>query len=69
MSLAGLSFLGFADVTLIEWGYDISTARVQFYTAPWAVLGPGIMIMITVLAFMLVGDGLRDALDPRMKNL
>ena len=69
LSLAGLSFLGFADVTLIEWGYDISTARVQFYTAPWAVLGPGIMIMITVLAFMLVGDGLRDALDPRMKNL
>ncbi len=69
LSLAGLSFLGFADPTLIEWGYDISKARVQFYTAPWAAVFPGLMIMITVLAFMLVGDGLRDALDPRMKNL
>lgn len=69
LSLAGLSFLGFADPTLIEWGYDISTSRLNFYTAPWAILGPGVMIVITVLAFMLVGDGLRDALDPRMKNL
>ncbi|MFX1499958.1 MAG: ABC transporter permease [Promethearchaeota archaeon] len=69
LSLAGLSFLGFADTTLIEWGYDISTSRVQFYSAPWAAVWPGFMIMLTVLSFMLVGDGLRDALDPRMKNL
>jgi len=69
LSLAGLSFLGFADESLIEWGYDIATSRVEFYTAPWAAIWPGFMIMMTVLAFMLVGDGLRDALDPRMKNL
>jgi peptide/nickel transport system permease protein len=69
LSLAGLSFLGFSDESLIEWGYDISLSRAEFYDAPWAMLWPGFMIMMTVLAFMLVGDGLRDALDPRLKNL
>ena len=69
LSLAGLSFLGYSDMTLIEWGNDISQARVRFIDAPWSIVWPGIMILITVLGFMLVGDGLRDALDPRMKNL
>ncbi|MFW9874208.1 MAG: ABC transporter permease [Candidatus Thorarchaeota archaeon] len=69
LSLAGLSFLGYSDVSLIEWGNDISIARLHLYDAPWSAVWPGIMILITVLGFMLVGDGLRDALDPRMKNL
>lgn len=69
LSLAGLSFLGYGDATLIEWGMDISIGRVHLYDAPWAAIWPGFMIVITVLGFMLVGDGLRDALDPRMKNL
>jgi len=69
LSLAGLSFLGYSDWRLIEWGNDISNATDRLYTAPWAAVWPGIMILITVLGFMLVGDGLRDALDPRMKNL
>lgn len=69
LSLAGLSFLGYSDITLIEWGNDISSARLHLYDAPWTAVWPGIMILITVLGFMLVGDGLRDALDPRMKNL
>jgi len=69
LSLAGLSFLGYSDIRLIEWGNDISTARLHLYDAPWTAVWPGIMILITVLGFMLVGDGLRDALDPRMKNL
>lgn len=69
LSLAGLSFLGYGDATLIEWGNDISVGRVHLYDAPWAAIWPGFMIVITVLGFMLVGDGLRDALDPRMKNL
>jgi peptide/nickel transport system permease protein len=69
LSLAGLSFLGFGDPNLIEWGNDINYARNQLYIAPWAPLWPGFMILITVLGFMLVGDGLRDALDPRLKNL
>lgn len=69
LSLAGLSFLGFYDPKLIEWGNDISKGRNRLNIAPWASLIPGFMIFITVLGFMLVGDGLRDALDPRLKNL
>ena len=69
LSLAGLSFLGYSDMTLIEWGNDISQARLHLTDAPWTIFWPGFMILITVLGFMLVGDGLRDALDPRMKNL
>ncbi|MFX0076692.1 MAG: ABC transporter permease [Candidatus Hermodarchaeota archaeon] len=69
LSLAGLAFLGFSDPRMIEWGNDISEARVHLYDAPWASLWPGFIILITVLGFMLVGDGLRDALDPKLKNL
>lgn len=68
LSLAGLSFLGYSDMSLIEWGNDISQARLHLTDAAWTVFWPGFMILITVLGFMLVGDGLRDALDPRMKN-
>ena len=72
LSLAGLAFLGFSDWRLIEWGNDINTARERLwdiFNFPHAAFWPGIMILITVLGFMLVGDGLRDALDPRLKNL
>ena len=69
LSLAGLAFLGFNDPDLIEWGNDIAEAAIQIYKAPWASMWPGFMILITVMGFMLLGDGLRDALDPRMKNL
>ncbi len=69
LSLAGLGFLGFGDSRLIEWGLDVSLGREHLYDAPWASLWPGLMIVITVLGFMLVGDGLRDAFDPRLKNL
>jgi len=69
LGLAGLSFLGVNQSILIEWGNDINVARENPYEAPWAGLWPGFMIFITVLGFMLVGDGLRDALDPRLKNL
>lgn len=69
LGLAGLSFLGVNQSVLIEWGNDINVARENPYDAPWAGLWPGFMIFLTVLGFMLVGDGLRDALDPRLKNL
>lgn len=69
LGLAGLSFLGVNQSILIEWGNDINVARENPYEAPWAGLWPGFMIFLTVLGFMLVGDGLRDALDPRLKNL
>ena len=52
-----------------EWGNDINVARENPYDAPWAGLWPGFMIFLTVLGFMLVGDGLRDAMDPKLKNL
>ncbi|MFX0080245.1 MAG: ABC transporter permease [Candidatus Hodarchaeota archaeon] len=69
LSFAGLAFLGYSDPRLIEWGRDIDIGRGHLVNAPWAALWPGIMILITVLGFMLVGDGLRDALDPRLRNL
>jgi len=69
LSIAGLSFLGYKDPYLIEWGNDITTARLHYIDAWWAPFWPGFMILIAVLGFMLVGDGLRDALDPRLKNL
>jgi peptide/nickel transport system permease protein len=69
LSFAGLAFLGYSDPSLIEWGRDIDIGRGHLVNAPWASLWPGIMIILTVLGFMLLGDGLRDALDPRLKNL
>jgi peptide/nickel transport system permease protein len=69
LSLAGLAFLGYSDLNMIEWGRDIDIARGHIVIAPWASLFPGLMILITVLGFMLVGDGLRDALDPRLRNI
>ena len=69
LSLAGLSFLGFSDYRMIDWGNEIAVGREYLYTAPWASLWPGLFILLAVLGFMLLGDGLRDALDPRLKNL
>lgn len=69
ISLSVLSFLGFSDRRLIEWGNDISTASINMIGAPWALLFPSLMILITVLGFMLLGDGLRESFDPILKNL
>jgi len=69
LSLAGLSFLGFSDMRMIDWGNEIAEGRQFLYIAPWASLWPGLFILLSVLGFMLLGDGLRDALDPRLKNL
>lgn len=69
LSFAGISFLGFGDPALIEWGNDIAIGRSYLNNAPQASFWPGMMVLFTVLGFMLLGDGLRDALDPKMKNL
>ena len=69
LALAGLSFLGFGDQTLIEWGLDINIGRSYLNNAPQASFWPGMMVLFTVMGFMLVGDGLRDALDPKTKVL
>jgi ABC-type dipeptide/oligopeptide/nickel transport system permease subunit len=64
---AALSFLGLgAQEPTPEWGYMLGSERNQLFSAPHLVFFPGIAIMITVLAFNLLGDGLRDALDPRL---
>jgi ABC-type dipeptide/oligopeptide/nickel transport system permease subunit len=69
LDAAALSFLGLgAQPPLAEWGRMLSEERAQFQTAPHLVIFPGIAIMITVLAFNLLGDGLRDALDPRLNR-
>ena len=70
LSFAGLSFLGISDPNLVEWGFYIVEARAQLFGgAPMAVFWPGFMIIMTVLGFMLLGDGLRDAFDPRLRNI
>ena len=69
LSAAGLSFLGLgAQPPSPEWGAMLSSGRDFLFTAPYMAIFPGIMISILVLGFNLFGDGLRDALDPRMKK-
>ena len=69
LDAAALSFLGLgAQPPTPEWGTMLGSERNQFRSAPHLVLFPGIAIMITVLAFNLLGDGLRDALDPRLRS-
>lgn len=68
MAASSLSFLGFgANVTDPEWGAMLSQGRTYLNTAPHMVYLPGLVIFITVLAFNLFGDGLRDTLDPKIK--
>jgi len=50
-----------------SWGTIIQDGQALLYTLPWVAIGPGIMIVLTVLALNVFGDGLRDALDPRSK--
>ena len=67
LEAAALSFLGLgAQPPTPEWGTMLGSERNQVFTSPHLVFFPGIAIMITVLAFNLMGDGLRDALDPRL---
>ena len=66
---AGLSFLGLgAPPPAVSWGQILSMSRSLLSKAPWMMLYPGLAIFITVLAFNSVGDGIRDALDPKLKR-
>jgi ABC-type dipeptide/oligopeptide/nickel transport system permease subunit len=70
LEAAALSFLGLgAQPPTPEWGTMLGSERNQVFTSPHLVFLPGIAIMITVLAFNLLGDGLRDALDPRLAQV
>jgi peptide/nickel transport system permease protein len=67
---ATLSFLGMgAQPPIPSWGSILSSGRSYLRLAPWVTFYPGIAIMLTVFGFNLLGDGLRDALDPRLKNV
>ena len=69
MSAAGLSFLGLGvQAPTPEWGALLSGGRTFIRKAPWLCIFPGLCILIFVLALNLLGDGLRDALDPKLKK-
>jgi ABC-type dipeptide/oligopeptide/nickel transport system permease subunit len=69
LETAALSFLGLgAQPPTAEWGSMLSAERNQVFSAPHLVFFPGLAIMINVLGFNLLGDGLRDALDPRLRK-
>jgi peptide/nickel transport system permease protein len=69
LELAALSFVGLGgDPDTAEWGRMLALERNQLFTSPHLVFYPGLMIMLNVLAFNLIGDGLRDALDPRLNK-
>ena len=66
LELASLSFLGFgAKAPAAEWGLMLNEGRVYMQAAPWLMVFPGIAIFITVVVFNMLGDGLRDILDPK----
>ena len=69
LSEASLSFLGVgAQPPAASWGLMVSNGREFLFNAPWVAIAPGIAILVTVLAFNFLGDGLRDALDPYLKS-
>jgi dipeptide transport system permease protein len=69
LDAAALGFLGYgAQAPTPEWGTMLADARTLIRSMPWVVTFPGLAILITVLAFNLLGDGLRDALDPKLKR-
>ena len=69
MELAGLSFLGLGvKPPMAEWGSMINEGRSMLQVSPWMVLAPGAAIFITVMVFNLLGDTLRDYMDPKQRN-
>jgi peptide/nickel transport system permease protein len=70
LAISGLSYIGLgAQPPSPEWGSMLSQARLYLQRAWWITTFPGIAIIMAVLAINLIGDALRDALDPRMRNV
>ena len=65
---ASLSFLGLGDPNRMSWGLMIGSSRSYMLSSWWAVTFPGLMIFLTVLAVSLIGDGLNDALNPKLRE-
>lgn len=66
---SALSFLGLGDPNVMSWGFMIGAARPVLRTAWWLCAFPGVAILVTVLAINLVGEGLNDALNPRLRHI
>lgn len=65
---SGLAFLGLGDPNIMSWGFQIGAGRTLLRSAWWVCTFPGIAILMTVLAINLVGEGLNDALNPRLRE-
>lgn len=65
---AGLSFLGLGDPNIVSWGSMIDYKHPYILDAWWAVAIPGIAIFVTVLSISLIGDGLNDAFNPKLRD-
>ena len=65
---SSMSFLGVGDPNAASWGLMVSQGKGYAYMCPWLILAPGLAILITVMAFNFLGDGLRDAMDPYLKT-
>lgn len=65
---SGLSFLGLSDPDVASWGYMIGSSRDYIFDAWWSVIYPGAAIFLTVLSLSLLGDGLNDALNPKLRQ-
>lgn len=69
IGLAGLGYLGLgAQPPTAEWGAMLSGSQARFFISPWLLLSPGGMILVAVVGYVLLGDGLRDAFDPRLRQ-
>ena len=69
LELAGLSFLGFgAQPPTPEWGLMLNEGRAYMLSCPWLMIFPGLAICLVVIVFNLLGDSLRDILDPKFEN-
>jgi peptide/nickel transport system permease protein len=70
LDVAGLGFLGLGpqDPATPEWGTMLTDVNDYLSVAPWLAIIPGIAIIISVLGFNLIGDGLREALDPKLRG-
>ncbi|MBM3352591.1 MAG: ABC transporter permease [Betaproteobacteria bacterium] len=65
---SALAFLGLSDPNVMSWGFQIGSGRTHLRTAWWVCTFPGLVIMVTALGINLVGEGLNDALNPRLRD-
>ena len=65
---SGLSFLGLSDPNTMSWGFVVGAGRTVLRTAWWVCTIPGVAILLTAMSINLVGEGLNDALNPRLRE-